>query len=140
MKIIEKIWGLLSGTQISRFLVSGQIVMLTDIAVYYLLLKALGDRRYIKTNNVSSIVSSAVNFMIQKFWVFGDDRPGVLLTQIAAFSVSTVTFTLGGNLILWILVEIFGLKPMPAKFLKIGILGIVSWFVSSKAIFVGHGP
>ncbi len=61
------------------------------------------------------------------------------MRQVAAFALSTIGFIAVSNLVLWALVDICHLTPLMGKFVKIGIMGIVSWFVSSKAIFKGTG-
>lgn len=140
MKIIKQAWAWLDKTQFRRFLVSGQVVTVADVLPYWLLLLTCGNGEYIEAHNISSVFSSLVNFFLQKFWVFNDRRQGKLLQQVVAFSISTIGFIVVSNLVLITLVAGFHMSPMPAKLLKGFIMGIISWFVSSKAIFQGSGP
>lgn len=140
MKFIKQAWGLLTKTQVGRFLISGQVMMLSDVVPYYFLLLIFGDSYYMEAHNVTTLFSNVINFLLQKYWVFNDRRSGMFWKQALSYTISAVAFALVSNVLLWFLVSHMHASPMVGKLIKIGIMGIISWFVSSKAIFQGQKP
>ena len=140
MNFIKQAWGLATKTQVGRFLISGQVMMLSDVVPYYFLLVIFGNEYYMGAHNMTTLFSNVINFFMQKYWVFNDRRVGMVWKQVFSYAISAVMFALVSNFVLWFLVNHLLVSPMVGKLIKIGIMGIISWFVSSKGIFQGQKP
>lgn len=138
--IIKRAWGSFIKTQVARFLISGQIMIALDVVPYYFLLKIFGDEYYMEAHNATTLFSNVINFFLQKYWVFNDRRSGTFWRQVFSYSIAAVVFALGSNFVLWFLVSQLNLSPIVGKLIKIGVMGFISWFVSSKGIFQGRKP
>src|SRR5665213_2039523 len=55
--------------KIARFLVSGGVVIAAYFAPYYILTEFFGVR-YLVSSVIGSILSSVINFVLQKLWTF----------------------------------------------------------------------
>lgn len=98
MNIIDAAYKKIAGDEklkreVPRFLVAGGLAVLTDLAVYYLLILALP---YYLSKGISFITGAVVAFVINKLWTFNKKEKS--FAEIVKF-VLLYLATLGANVL-----------------------------------------
>lgn len=118
-----------------RFFISGGGAVLAYYIPYYLLTEMFGAKQYQMAAFASSVFSSSVNFVLQKYWTFKNKESGQTGVQAWRFVITSIVFTITNNGLLYVLVNWLHLNYMVAQMIVTVILSIASWFASSGWIF-----
>ena len=118
-----------------RFGFSGAGAVLAYYVPYYLLTEMFGAKHYLMAAFAASVISSSVNFVLQKYWTFKNKEPGKAGVQAGRFIITSIVFTLTNSGLLYALVHWLHLNYMVAQMIVTVILSIASWFASSGWIF-----
>jgi putative flippase GtrA len=130
---IKRIYSLLnqkyaSHMRIFRFIISGGMATVTNLAFLFLFHKVFGIW-YITSSIASYLISFAVSFSMQKYWTFNDNSIDRVKSQAIIYVVVT-TINLGINtLLIYIFVEKFGFDPLIAQIVSSIIIAIESFLV-----------
>jgi dolichol-phosphate mannosyltransferase len=112
-----------------RFMVSGGVVIAAYYAPYYLLTEFCGVW-YLLSSIIGSIISSVINFILQKFWTFKNKSVANVHLQAIEFTLVSIGFTGANGGMLYMLVEKFHLHYLLAQFIVSSILCVVSYFIA----------
>ena len=115
--------------RIARFMVSGGVVIAAYYAPYYLLTEFFGVW-YLASSVIGSIISSVINFILQKFWTFGNKSMAGMHLQVIAFIFVSVGYTVANGGMLYILVGKLRMNYLVAQVIVSSILGVVSYPIS----------
>lgn len=121
--------------EIVKFIVTGWIVVGTQHALLYSM-RRWGFFSLRSSSNTAMILSSLLNFFLQKAWAFGAGKSGKDEEEFFWFAISTIAFTLANTWMLELFVKKLKWHENLCQLLVNFILGIISYFVS-KSIF-GH--
>jgi putative flippase GtrA len=115
--------------RMARFMMSGGAVLAAYYAPYYLLTEFCGVW-YLASSVVGSIISSVVNFILQKFWTFENKSMANVHFQALASAFLAIGFTVANGGMLYILVGELHLHYLLAQLIVSGILCVVSYIIS----------
>jgi dolichol-phosphate mannosyltransferase len=115
--------------RIARFMVSGGVVIAAYYAPYYLLTEFCGVW-YLVSSVIGSIISSVINFILQKFWTFENKGMATMHLQVIAFIFVSVGYTVANGGMLYILVGKLYMNYLVAQIIVSSILGVVSYPIS----------
>ncbi len=111
-----------------RYIITGCWNTLFGILVYALLIKVLGENHYLLLAIVSNIISITNAYICYKLFVF-KTKGNILKEYLKCYVVYGLSMLLG-MLLLYLFVDVAGLKPIPANIISVLLLTIVS--------FIGH--
>src|SRR3989344_1307889 len=117
--------------EIMRFLAAGSI----GVMLYYTLLYALTDLAgvwYMLSAVIASVVNWTSNFILQKFWTFGDRGTQGMHRQAGQYSFLAGGLFAGNLALLYLLVEYARLWYLGAQVIVTMILTVISYFVSRR--------
>jgi len=118
-------------SQILRFLSAGGL----GVSLYYLILYALTDVIgvwYIDSAVIASAVNFGSNFVLQKFWTFGNKRTEKIHREAGEYAVMMVSLFVANLLLLYILVEYVHLWYLAAQVIITTLLTVISYLVSRR--------
>lgn len=115
--------------RIGRFLMSGGLVIAAYFAPYYLLTKFCGVW-YLLSSIIASIISSVINFILQKFWTFENKSLAKMHLQVIEFCLVSIGYTAANGGMLYLLVGKLHLQYLLAQVIVSSILGILSYSIS----------
>ncbi|HEY3901957.1 MAG TPA: GtrA family protein [Chthoniobacter sp.] len=118
-----------SPQKIARFLISGGIVIAAYYVPYYSLTKFFGVW-YLLSSVIASIISSLVNFVLQKLWTFENKSIANMHLQVVAFTFVSIGYTIANGGMLYLLVGKLHWHYLVAQIIVSSILGFVSYFIS----------
>ena len=133
--VFSRSWKWINETQERRFVANGPVATVTYFIPYYLLTEMLGLKYYILAASIASVVSSTINFFMQKYWVFNDRRPGKFWLQAIMFAVVSREFTVANLAMLGFLVSGCKLNYLVSQAIITCVLFVASRFISGKIIF-----
>jgi putative flippase GtrA len=113
----------------ARFLISGAVVIAAYYAPYYVLTKFFGVW-YLVSSVVGSVISSLVNFVLQKLWTFENRSVANMHLQVIAFTFVSIAYTVANGGMLYLLVDKLHWHYLVAQIIVSSILGFVSYFIS----------
>jgi putative flippase GtrA len=119
-------------------MVSGGVVIAAYYAPYYLLTEFCGVW-YLVSSVIGSILSSLINFILQKFWTFENKSMANMHVQVIAFIFVSVGYTVANGGMLYILVGKLHINYLVAQVIVSSILGVVSYPISGW-IFRNQAP
>jgi putative flippase GtrA len=115
--------------KIARFLISGGIVIAAYYAPYYILTEFCRVP-YLVSSVIGSVISSVINFFLQKLWTFKDKSVSTVHLQIVAFIFVSIGYTVANGGMLYLLVGKLHLHYLIAQIIVSSILGFLSYFIS----------
>jgi len=124
--------------KIARFLVSGGIVIAAYYAPYYILTEYFGVW-YLASSLIGSIISSVINFVLQKLWTFRDKSVTNVHWQAIIFTLVSIGYTVANGGMLYLLVDKLHLHYLVAQIIVSSTIGFVSYFISDR-IFRDRTP
>ena len=110
-------------------MLSGGVVIAVYYAPYYLLTEFCGVW-YLVSSVIASIISSLINFVLQKFWTFENKSMANMHLQVIAFIFVSVGYTVANGGMLYILVDKLHINYLVAQVIVSSILGVVSYPIS----------
>jgi len=120
---------LVSLRRVARFLISGGLVIAAYYAPYYVLTEFCGVW-YLLSSIVASIISSVINFILQKFWTFENKSRVNMHLQVIQFCVVSIGYTAANGGMLYVLVGKLHLHYLLAQIIVSSIIGILSYWIS----------
>ena len=114
-----------------RFLLAG----IPGVFMYYVLLYTLTDLLgmwYMTSAIIASVVNVASNFLLQKFWTFGDRDTAGVHRQAGQYIALFASLFFGNLLILYVLIESAHLWYMAAQVVSTVVITSISYFVSRR--------
>jgi dolichol-phosphate mannosyltransferase len=110
-----------------RFLISGVIATVVNLALLYGLTE-FGGMWYLLSAAIAFVVSFATSFMLQKYWAFRNKDVSKVKSQLP-MHLSVAVFNLCIDLVLvYALVEYFGVWYLAAQFIAAAIISTESFF------------
>lgn len=119
-------------------MVSGGVVIAAYFAPYYILTQFFGVW-YLVSSVIGSILSSVINFILQKFWTFENKSIANVHLQVIASILVSVGYTVANGGMLYISVGKLHMNYIVAQVIVSSILGVVSYFIS-RWIFRDQAP
>ena len=122
--------------QITRFLVGGG----AGVLVYYITLYALTEFAglwYVASSVIGSVLNTAVNFVLQKFWTFRNKDKRAAPRQMVLYLILSIGIFSANTGLLFVLVEYAHFPYLLAQLILTALLSIVS-FVATKGIFANR--
>ena len=98
-------------------------------APYYLLTEFCGVW-YLASSVIGSVISSVVNFLLQKLWTFENKSLEKVHWQVIAFIFVSVGYTVANGGMLYLLVDRLHWHYLVAQIIVSSFLGFVSYFIS----------
>lgn len=123
--------------RILRYLIAGGTSAVTNLALLYVLTSVL-DVWYIYSALIATSVALIVSFTLQKLWTFqnyGTERVHVQFPMHAALAGLNIVIN---AILLYVLVEWFGLWYLFAQVVIGALLACVNYTVYKKLIFTEH--
>ena len=115
--------------KIVRFLISGCLVIAAYYVPYYLLTQFCGVW-YLLSSIIASIISSAINFTLQKFWTFQNRNIADMHLQVIEFCLVSIGYTAANGGMLYLLVGKLHWHYLLAQIIVSSIIGILSYWIS----------
>jgi putative flippase GtrA len=115
--------------KIVRFLVSGAVVITAYYLPYYILTEFFGVW-YLASSVVASVISSLINFVLQKLWTFENKSMANVHLQVLAFTFVSIAYTLANGGMLYALVDKLHWHYLGAQIIVSSIIGFVSYFIA----------
>ncbi len=119
--------------QFFRYCIGGAISFIVDFGLLYFLTE-YANLWYLWSANFSFLVSSFVNYLIQRFWTFQSEESRVLRQFFIFLAVQTVGLFIN-NVIMYTLVEYFSIWYIFAKVLAALIVLIWNFWASRMFVF-----
>lgn len=114
-----------------KFLFSGGAAALIELSIF-LLLKHEGATTVL-ANSMSFIAGLLVSFTLNRTWVFRS--VGNKTREIAAFVLLALFNLLLSNILLFISVDVIGIKSAVAKFVSMVVIAGWNYYIFPKAVF-----
>jgi putative flippase GtrA len=119
---------------LARFFISGGSAAAVLLSVLFVLTDVFGVW-YLASSVVAFLCAFVVSFTLHKFWTFADPHLGRAPTQAAAhFTAGLVNLGLN-TLLLYMLVDGFGVHYLVSQVIVSGSLALISFFVYKHLIF-----
>ena len=116
------------------FIISGGTAALTNLVIYYTLLRVVGVW-YLYSSITSFIISVVVGFYLQKYLTFENTSKSETLKQMSMFSLVSL-LNLGINVLLMLFfVEITHFDQIFAKVCTLAVLACWNFFVYENFVF-----
>lgn len=117
-----------------RYLVSGLLVMITDLVVLFFLVNFL-KWWYLLASIVAFAVAFFVSFILQKWWTFSDRSTHLILKQLGQYALTS-----SGNLavntgLMWLLVDRLKIAYLWSQIITVGLVSIILFFIYRYGIF-----
>ncbi len=127
---------LLSGTG-ARYIFSSILSLAADYVIYYALLKLFGSRQESVFHLIATLLSSVLNFNLNKYWVFQKrgDYGKELLGYYAVCIPRTLVSVLFASLVITRLQTVTPGLAVLVRLIVDGILFVVSYVVQKKWVF-----
>jgi len=122
--------------KVVRFCIGGAI----GCGAYYAALYGLTEYAgwwYVVSAMAGYILNTAISFVIQKYWTFGDQGTKTLGTQIKAYFVMNVFFFVLNALLLWLLVAHAHIWYIYAQIIVTAVITVLS-YIGTQMIFDAH--
>jgi putative flippase GtrA len=118
--------------KILKFGIVGFISFLVDFSLTYACKEWFHWDKYL-ANSTGVIISSLVNFMLNRIWAFGSKDKGVA-KQLVLFAISNISGLFLGNGIIYLLSDMIGINFYIAKLISIGIVAV--WHFSANHFII----
>lgn len=117
----------------TKFVIAGVLTALFDLGLLKLLVTA--GMEHVTASVIAYIVALVVNFMLQKFWSFGDNETSRVHVQLAQFTTVGL-INLGINTVsMYVLTYKVGLGYLTAQIIILPVLALGSYAIYRFVIF-----
>jgi len=120
--------------QIFKFLISGGVVAVTELALLYLFTDIVGIW-YLFSLVLAFTISFFVSFTLQKFWTFEDKEKGTLRLQLSVYLFVALADLAINAILLYVLVEFFGIWYLWAQVPVYGVIALLNFLIYKFIIF-----
>ena len=120
--------------QIAKFLIVGILVVIFNLSLLYLFTEILRIW-YLVSSVVSYILAVALNFTLQKFWVFENEETGVLANQLIWYSLVSTGYLLANTGLMYLLVDRFHIQYLLSQAGITFVLSCLNYFINRNFIF-----
>ena len=117
--------------QIGKFCAGGVVGVSAFYISMYVLTEFLGVW-YIISATIAWVLNWGCNFLMQKFWTFGNKDSKAVPKQLTAYFGMAIGFWLGGTVALYLLVEYGHLHYLVAQIIIMVITSMISYVVTSR--------
>lgn len=117
--------------KVIKFIISGGGAFLTNIVLLYVFTEFFGWW-YILSATLSYTLSIGIGFSLNKFWTFLDHSTEGVYTQVSLYILINLFNLLLNILMLYVLVDYFGLWYISAQIITSVILAIESFFLYKR--------
>jgi putative flippase GtrA len=119
--------------KILRFGIVGFVSFVVDFSLTYACKEWLHWDKYL-ANTIGFLVSSVLNFMLNRIWAF-DSKDERVTKQAALFAIATVSGLFLGNGMVYLFADYIGINFYIAKLMSVGIMMIWNFSVNHFIIF-----
>lgn len=130
--LIMRIWS--SRRKLLRYLISGGSATAVNFFFLYLFTEWVGIY-YLVSVVLSFIMALGVSFVLQKFWTFKDVSKEGVHRQAVVYGLVAVVNTCINVLLVYLLVEYFGVHYLLGQFISSGFIAVESYFIYQFFIF-----
>lgn len=120
--------------KIIRYLVSGSIAGLTDLAILYVLVEML-QVGYLVAATVAFVVTLIVSFVLQKYWTFEDGSTTLIGTQIVGYITLSIANIFVNTFLMFVGVEGLHVPYLVVQILAMFVIAAYGFFVYQWVIF-----
>jgi len=122
--------------KIIRFIIAGGTAAIVNFSLLYFFTDILGFW-YLLSSVLSFAISLFANFCLQKFWTFGDNDKGknILYKQLTIYVLLALFNLMANTVLMYILVDIFGLWYMLAQFFIAALIATWNFLVYKFFVF-----
>lgn len=120
--------------KVVRFLISGGTATLTNLILLYVLTDFV-RLWYVVSAIVAFVVAFFVSFILQKFWTFRDLSQENIHRQAVIYFLAALFNLCLNTVLLYVLVEYFGVHYMIAQFFVSAAIAIENYFIYQCLIF-----
>ena len=120
--------------RIIKFLITGVLVVVFNLWLLYLFTEIL-HIWYLVSSVVAYILAVALNFTLQKFWVFGNTPKGLLNNQMVWYGLVSIGYLLANTIFMYLLVDYLHWQYLIAQSIITFILSCLNYFINRNFIF-----
>jgi putative flippase GtrA len=120
--------------RVVRFVVSGGIASVAHLAILYFLTDILLVW-YLLSTTIGFSIGFVISFLLQKFWTYQDKNRDRITSQALLYAVIGALNLLTNSMLMYLLVDIFGVWHMLAQGITLLAIATVSFFVYGKFVF-----
>jgi len=132
--IMQELFDKITQQSIIRFIISGCIATVVNLAILYVLTDIFGIW-YLISAVVSFLAAFFVSFSLQKFWTFGDrDTNQLHLQAVKYFIFSSINLVLN-TIMIYIFTDFFGIWYILSQIFTAAIIAIESFIIYRFVIF-----
>ncbi len=117
-----------------KYLISGCTAAAVNIGFLYLFTDIF-NIHYLISGVLAFILAFGVSFTLQKFWTFQNHSRQLLGRQLAIYLIVSVSSLVINTLLLYLLVDWFGVWYILAQIIAGGLLAVVNFFIYRFVIF-----
>jgi dolichol-phosphate mannosyltransferase len=117
-----------------RYVFSGGTAATIDIVFLFVLTEFFGVY-YLSASIVAMTISFIARFLLQKFVTFRDEDRAHATKQFFSYSLLYVGSLLLTTLFLYVFVEYFNIRYIPAQIITIGLTACISFYVYKFFVF-----
>lgn len=132
--LARKTYAIYASRQFLKNLASGGIVFCVVIFLTYLFTD-IARLHYLLSSSLAFLIGLAVNFSLQKFWVFGERNMDFAYEQSKKFLFVALGNFIANYLSMFLLVGIFGLWYLGSQVFVIGVLSFLNFIAYRSFIF-----
>jgi len=118
-----------------KFLIAGGTATLIQLGALYLFTDVFG-LWYVGSAILAFVVAVLISFSSHKWWTFRDFHWGALNKQFALYLILQIANLSANVLLIYLLVEIFGLWYLLSQAIISLVLAIISFLIYKHKIFV----
>ena len=119
--------------EIVRFCFGGAIAVLVGYVLLYTLTEFL-MLWYVLSSVISYLTSQALNFIIQKIWVFKNKESKTTKKQFVIYMSLSVIYFLINTIMIYVLTDYYHIYYILSQVILTTVISIASWF-TTKRIF-----
>ena len=117
--------------EIIKFCLGGGVA----VVVGYIILYALTEYVmlwYVLSSVIAYLTSNTINFIIQKFWVFGNVNQKAIQKQYSLYMILTVLYFLINTVMIYVLTEYCHIYYILSQIILTVVISIASYFTTKK--------
>lgn len=119
---------------IVRYLISGAVATVVDIASLYFLVDML-HLWYLASATIAFVLTVIVSFMMQKFWTFQETSTESIHTQIRGYLILSTANIFINTALMYLFVSLFHIQYLIAQLGVIAVISLYGFFIYKYLIF-----
>lgn len=121
----------LSENTIFKYIVSGGISAVIDLAILYLFNSRLGIQ-YLLSATLAFLGAFCISFMLQKFWTFNKKELTGVRIEAASYLLVSLTGLALNILLMYVFVSLFHIMVMASQVIVGGLVAFMTYFLAKK--------